>query len=193
MHSPLDREYLIKTFAYCRETGRLIHQFRMEKSWDDVAHNRTKAGKAATYISKDGGGRYSNCVFVSGAKHAASRVIWVIVTGEDPTGGVIDHINRDQLDDRFENLRMVDWAVNARNRSRPKNNTTGYLGVHKPKHGSYCFHVQGAEGRVFKYGFLTARDAAIARDEMAKVIHGSAYVSSVEEHDRLTSESSDRS
>lgn len=44
-------------------------------------------------------------------------------------GEIIDHINRNKLDCRSENLRIVTSQQNAMNKSLSKNNTTGFVGV----------------------------------------------------------------
>ena len=44
------------------------------------------------------------------------RVIWEMHNGPIPKGMTIDHINRDPLDNRIENLRMVSMAVNNTNK-----------------------------------------------------------------------------
>lgn len=41
----------------------------------------------------------------------------------------VDHINGNKLDNRRENLRLVNPVLNAMNSKRPKHNTTGYKGV----------------------------------------------------------------
>lgn len=46
-----------------------------------------------------------------------------------PKGKIIDHINHDRLDNRKENLRICSIKENLRNRTKNKNNTSGYKGV----------------------------------------------------------------
>lgn len=52
-----------------------------------------------------------------------------LVIGKPPKNMVVDHINRNRLDCRLENLRIVSYQVNAQNISPQKNNTSGYKGV----------------------------------------------------------------
>ncbi len=42
----------------------------------------------------------------------------------------IDHINRDKLDNRKENLRICDRLTNMQNREVNKNSSTGYNGIY---------------------------------------------------------------
>lgn len=46
-----------------------------------------------------------------------------------PDDKQVDHINRNRLDNRKENLRNVENIVNERNKSIYKNNKSGYKGV----------------------------------------------------------------
>ncbi len=61
------------------------------------------------------------------------EVIWlhrfVLSPDINPDIG-IDHINRNRLDCRKDNLRIATQQQNTMNRGMPKNNTSGYKGVH---------------------------------------------------------------
>lgn len=41
----------------------------------------------------------------------------------------VDHINRNRLDNRKSNLRIVDYKLNGFNKGKQSNNTSGYVGV----------------------------------------------------------------
>lgn len=59
------------------------------------------------------------------------------VINETPDDKITDHINRNKLDNRKENLRTADSLINQRNRLMNKNNISGINGVwYNPKHGS---------------------------------------------------------
>lgn len=52
-----------------------------------------------------------------------------VVMGKPKNGMVVDHINKDKLDNRRCNLRIVNQSLNAFNQSLGKNNTSGVTGV----------------------------------------------------------------
>lgn len=65
------------------------------------------------------------------------RLIWAWVTGEWPgEETVIDHVNRDLLDNRWVNLRAATYAQNEAN-SRAKNKLGRPKGLKLHKHGKW--------------------------------------------------------
>lgn len=54
--------------------------------------------------------------------YMAHRVIWCMHTGTDPGLYEIDHINGNGLDNRLQNLRIVEPSVNRRNLIRKRRN-----------------------------------------------------------------------
>lgn len=91
-----------------------------------------------------------------------------------PKGMVVDHINRNRLDNRRVNLRIVTSHVNSLNTSVQKNNTTKYLGVHKTRYGTYHATIK-LNGKNIGLGTFKNIDEAIkarkeAEDKLFKPI-----------------------
>ena len=66
--------------------------------------------------------------YVKGQRYLAHVIAYVIVKRRWPKHE-IDHINRDQSDNRWSNLRMTERRENCRNRSINANSNTGVSGV----------------------------------------------------------------
>lgn len=86
---------------------------------------------------------------------------------------IVDHINGNPLDNRRNNLRISNKSTNGMNRSKNKNNTTGYKGVvWYPKNKTFSAELMVNKIRYRKGGFKTAKEAAIKYNELAKEHHG---------------------
>lgn len=127
------QERLRKLLDYDPDTGRLIWRALTpddfepgKRSRETKARvwNRIYAGKPALNAKKPNGYR---CGTVDYAQLLQHRVIWKLMTGDDPDH--IDHINGNPADNRWVNLRSVTREVNMRNMKRSKANTSGRTGV----------------------------------------------------------------
>ena len=112
-------------------------------------------------------------VKIGGVAYYAHRIAWALQTGVLPdTGLCIDHIDGNGLDNRLENLRLVDNQTNQRNSRMPKNNTSGSAGVYWDKaRGKWRAQVK-VDGRHKTLGSFESKDAAVAVRELAGFIHG---------------------
>lgn len=59
------------------------------------------------------------------------RFIYSEKFGPIPDGMEIDHADQNPLNNSLENLRLVTRSINAANRPKQKNNTSGFKGVHR--------------------------------------------------------------
>lgn len=170
---------LSEYFSYDEESpSGLIWKKNRLNGWN---HSKIfiKAGTVAGSLASDG---YWKVVFY-GKSMTAHRIIWTIVNGEIPEGQTIDHIDRNQSNNKIENLRMVSHAVNSRNRSQRIDNKTGYTGVNyfEPKDGRtprYTATWMDENGKprartfsVGKYGENTLNLAIAYREEVIRQLN----------------------
>lgn len=94
----------------------------------------------------------------NGKQYKAHRLAWFLMTGSWPVA--IDHINGDRADNRWDNLRIADRRVNARNMALRSTNTTGISGVRWCKRdGLYCADIRNNDNgtdRLYTKDFFDA-------------------------------------
>ena len=86
-------------------------------------------------------------------------------------GQIVDHINGDPTDNRRRNLRLATATENSRNRRIGKN-STGYVGVIAHRTKWRAFITAGTKRKTYLGVFDTPEEAAHARDEAVKRLHG---------------------
>ncbi len=106
-----------------------------------------------------------------------------VILGITDANTIVDHINGNPLDNRKENLRLSDKSTNGMNRSKNKNNTTGYKGVvWYPTAKTFSAELMVRGVRYRKHGFKTAKEAAKKYNELAIEHHGEfARLNKIEE------------
>lgn len=87
--------------------------------------------------------------------YQAHRIIWMLVTGEDPGALQVEHENTVKTDNRWGNLRLSSQLENTYNNNKYKNNTSGVKGVHKRKdNGMYMIQIK-VSGKTVRLGHAT--------------------------------------
>lgn len=141
------QDYLNQLLDYNPETGEVVRKYlqhsvmslfgwteRRVKIW-----NTRYAGKEAGHNFKSTSGGVLTQIRIDGKSYYLSRIIWKMVTGEDPD--LVDHQDGDPQNNVWSNLRDTDNQGNCKNSKRFSTNTSGVTGV------SWC----KATGKWFSY------------------------------------------
>ena len=114
----LSQARLKELLHYDPETGVFV--------WLVWRPNGVKVGDKAGIIHKDTG--YLR-IKIDSRYYVASRLAWLYMTGNFPAFR-LDHEDMDKSNTRWRNLRPASPSQNGANRTAPRNNTSGYKGVH---------------------------------------------------------------
>ena len=102
--------------------------------------NRKHLGKTKGHIRDNGNGNSYYKINVDGKSYYSHRLAWLFSYGYMPS--MIDHIDGDGTNNSIINLREADYGINSKNKKMHKNNTTGFVGVHRTA-GKYKVDIQG--------------------------------------------------
>lgn len=91
---------------------------------------------------------------------------------DEPEGLVVDHKNRNQMDNRRGNLRVTTQRNNNVNSCRQRGGSSKYRGVYLSRDGRWHVRAGPRGSRVFIGSFATEEDAARAYNEFARSQYG---------------------
>jgi hypothetical protein len=160
-------ERLKELLTYDETSGALTWKAREPSSFADTPRrsasersalwNVLRAGQPAGSLSKSG---YVT-IMLDGIGYKTHRVIWKMMTGEDPI--TIDHVSGDRSDNRWENLRDVSMRVNATNKRLYASNKSGVPGVSLHKRDNvWQARINVASGIEVHLGSFDTRAEAVA-------------------------------
>jgi len=167
----------LPTIAYIRqclryENGKLFWLHRPRELFATSCAfgnwNTKYSGTEAGYRHKrDGGDRW--LVSIGGRLLRRSRIVWAMHNGDWPK--LIDHDNRNTLDDRIENLRPATGTQNNGNAGIHIDNKSGYKGISWSNRGKKWVASIKSNGKWKYLGSFTDPEQAHA-----------AYVAASKEH-----------
>jgi hypothetical protein len=147
----LTKADLQKVLRYDPDTGIFTRQISTSAN--------ARKGDAAGSADKDG----YLVISIDHKPYRAHRLAFLYMTGSFPADQT-DHINHDRSDNRWANLRPVTRAENARNVTLPKNNSSGFSGVHwRGDTGKWRAYINKAGKREYLGYFKDLSDAVKSR------------------------------
>ncbi len=122
-----------------------------------------KIPKKGWWINSYGYAVHQKCIAGKKINTYLHHLVLPVKTGFD-----VDHINRNKLDNRKENLRYVTRAQNIYNMSEKKNNTSGKRGVSWDKqHKKWRAYIGGSKSRK-ELGLYSSKIKAIQIRKIAE-------------------------
>jgi len=156
----ITQKYVKSILNYDKETGIF--------TWKVAKGSRGKIGNIAGNVKKDSG---RIVIVIDKKNYKAHRLAWLYEYGYMPKEH-IDHKNHNTLDNSIKNLRLVTHQVNMKNRSIPKHNTSGVMGVCWSEKRNR-WYAQIALDRKNKFlGYFTDFSDAVNARKNAEVLYG---------------------
>jgi len=162
---------LKKRLHYNPDTGIFTWLPRPLESFGTVgagkAWNTRLANKPTGYVNKLG----YLIIGIDDKLHKSHRLAFLYMAGEFPKDQV-DHINHARGDNRWKNLREVSPQENGRNKSLPRDNTSGSVGVSWRKSSKKWRSRIRVSGKLIHLGYFTDKADAVKARQDASVKYG---------------------
>lgn len=160
MRINLTQLYLKECLTYHKDSGLFIWNARpyshFKYAWDCDNWNARYSKKEAGTVSE----KYL-IISIKNARYKAHRLAFLYVEGFFPENNV-DHVDGDELNNRWNNLREASSRCNAQNRKLAKNNTSGVTGVTFNKKANRWAAQIVVAGKPKSLGYYPSFDAACA-------------------------------
>ena len=154
-------EYCKEHLAYDPETGAVTWKKRVSN------YSRVKIGAVAGSIGTKG---YRRITFTD-CEMAVHRLAFLMYHGYMPE--FIDHIDRDPMNNKINNLRACTATENKRNVGPQKRNTSGYKGVYWNKRDTIWQASIGIDGVLKHIGYFSCKHTAARHYNLAaRMYHG---------------------
>lgn len=105
------------------------------------------------------------------ARTNSGKILMHRLINGTPKGFITDHINRNKLDNRKENLRTVDKSLNAFNTGLWKHNKSGFKGVSWDKLNQKWRASINKNGKAFNLGRYPSLKLALLARKKAEAIY----------------------
>lgn len=162
----ITQEELKSILSYDPETGLF--------TWRINASTRVKEGHVAGYVRKRDG---YLVIRINAIGYSAHRLAWLYMHGVWPA--LIDHKDRNRLNNSIGNLREATVSQNGMNSETNNANSSGYRGVTWNKRSGKWQAQAKVNGRNHYLGlFASADQASFAYESFCKRAHGDFYLGS---------------
>ena len=158
----ITQERLKEVLDYDPETGHF--------AWK-VNRGRVKAGTPAGGVHTGITGLKHIQIMIDGSRYYAHRLAWLYSHGEFPPADT-DHINKNGMDNRIENLRCVSHSKSLRNSTLSSNNTSGNVGVSWNKPVNKWVARIRVLGKRIHLGYFDSKDDAILARKAGSIKYG---------------------
>lgn len=153
------------TFKPLPSIERLHQVFVIDATSPSGLRNLVTRGRLKAGLPAGSKGKYWYAA-IDGYYYTVQRIVYAMYYKEDPGDRVVDHINRNRLDNRAENLRLAPHSLNAINTGLFKHNKTGVRGVSYNKRDNVYYAQIKIKQKIIHLGsFSTVEEAAKVRRE----------------------------